>query len=68
MMEQTIIEVLKHQRNEALDTIALVNAHLQVERERAEAAGNRAQAAEKRVAELEAQLATAEPEKADEPS
>lgn len=27
-MEQTIIEVLKAQRNDAMDTIAVLNAHL----------------------------------------
>lgn len=43
MMEQTVIDCLKLQRNEAMDTIALLNGHLAAERAK--------------VAELEAQLA-----------
>lgn len=36
-MEQTIIEVLKIQRNEAMDTIAVLNGHLaQLRREKEE--------------------------------
>jgi uncharacterized coiled-coil protein SlyX len=36
-MEKTIIEVLKIQRNEAMDTIAVLNGHLAVCREEIEA-------------------------------
>jgi uncharacterized coiled-coil protein SlyX len=52
-MEKTIIEVLKIQRNEAMDTIAVLNGHLASSREEIESLRKQNSALSEKLTNLE---------------